>query len=120
MKLPALVAALALFHLAAPAAALDLCYSESTTGRQYAFRKVKLPKQPEEAAPFNGVRDGVLGMFGTLYRMAGGDLALSAVSDSCFVSGSVSAATLDVNVTINCNHLGGGIAAYTWTRVACD
>jgi hypothetical protein len=120
MRLFAFFAALALLGPAAPAGALDLCYPESTTGHQYAFRKVKPPKRPEESVPLTGLRNGTLGVFGTLYRMSGDDLMLAALADSCFVSGSVSAATLDVNVTINCSHLGGGLAGYTWTRVSCD
>jgi hypothetical protein len=117
MKLAPFFLLLALLVSASPAAALDLCYVESTTGHTYAFHKVKLPKRSEDAVPLAGVLDGVLGVFGTLY-LVGNDLHLSGIANGCFVTGSFGV-TLVATVTFNCAPVGGGVTGYTWTRVAC-
>jgi hypothetical protein len=45
---------------------------------------------------------------------------VAALALRCFVSGSVSAATLEVDVTIDCNPLGAGLPGSTGDRASCD
>ena len=119
MKLFSSLVLLVLLSFASTATALDLCYTESTTGARYAFKKVKVPKQGEDALPLLGVKNGVLGVFGTLFRFSEGALGLNVVADGCFVTGTLDT-NFDGDVTQNCEPIGGGIVGYTWTRVDCD
>src|SRR5262245_55126495 len=117
MKLAASLVLLALLSFARPAAALDLCYVESTTGHTYGFHKVKLPKRAGDSVPMTGVQDGTIGVFGTLY-VIGDDLYLEGIANKCFVSAAFDSA-LDALVTFNCAPIGGGVTGYTWTRTGC-
>jgi hypothetical protein len=97
---------LVLLSFGSAAAALDL-------------KKVKVPKQPEESVPLTGVKNGLFGVYGTLFRFAAGNLALQVTADGCFVAGNVSN-NFDVSVTQNCAPLGSGVSGHTWMRVDCD
>lgn len=108
-----LLALLMLFALAAPAAALDLCFNDNNESfPTFVFKKVKLPRKPNDALPLTG-----LGLAGTAYTNDNGSLFFTVTTSSkCISSVSFDSQLVGTASTACMNGTG---SVKTWRVVAC-